>query len=858
MSGVTGLPSFVVGCFEIEEFDSHTLSWESPQGRLPFADLLHQKQFSSLSDVERKFTRSILCSAPDAPPPQWSGKWVQEPWTFSTSFSQPFDLEPHLSDTVRRRKWTQTVVLSNEKTAPRRLSVLPSAIGLIDIADDIEIDAGAGESSTQMMSASHCEEMDEQEDTTLSRDRFSVRGTWQNAAAVTSCTGCNTNFSEKGNNKKIHCVGCGLVFCKDCCRKEPSVASRRVCRSCVSSEISRLCDSASVRSSCSATSESPTSRRGSVNELSQAAVSQQQQQQQPTIIGSFQDVIFENERLFPGIGWGIYRLPTDFPRFSDELGTVERGFEASDAELEKQNGEWQGEWEIDVVPRKTDAEGWMYGWHFETPVSELQRRQKMPHLIRRRRWRRSANILSGGTERHSVATDCRATLQIFQFQRLLPAIGWTGNGLPRGRPEFSDRTGINEAKLMDVEREIRTEHPACRLMLQQWIVDKDERTSDEGWSFSPDFDLDPELWSRTMRRGDSFRKRIWTNIVDASSSAALLCWSSKLKMLLSGTEAADAISAAAAAGTSPQETREGESSPKATASSAHVKFVVFENERKFPFAGFTTKRLPTDRPHFSNAAGTMEREKSQVENELPQDAFLWEDDTWSLVITDATDAEGWSYAINYCFDFSSVRRPRHCVRRRAWSRIAKPIDGSLSMQQALPPRLLAIATVFDTSTVVECDETQGSPSAGADALSCNVKLAASRREIIYYRTAYDSATLCGTCFEPFSLLVGEKQKRHCRSCGRLHCSACCKVESLAQFSRVCRACFQVLLERQIAEEQGVSEQEQQQGDLDEQNEPVAADIAAARSISESTSNNVAASVPTANKTPAPRSCCSIC
>merc|ERR1712013_302367 len=56
-----------------------------------------------------------------------------------------------------------------------------------------------------------------------------------------------------------------------------------------------------------------------------------------------------------------------------------------------------------------------------------------------------------------------------------------------------------------------------------------------------------------------------------------------------------------------------------------VKEVTYENERWNPMEGFCAKLLPTDRPNFSNMAGTMAREKDSMH--LPTMAWIW-DDEW--------------------------------------------------------------------------------------------------------------------------------------------------------------------------------------------------------------------------------------
>ncbi len=243
----------------------------------------------------------------------------------------------------------------------------------------------------------------------------------------------------------------------------------------------------------------------------------------------------------------------------------------------------------------------------------------------------------------------------------------------------------------------------------------------------------------------------------------------------------------------------------------HVKFLLFENERRYLLGNFTSRLLKIDRPHFSNMNGTMERKMSQVEAELPLDAFTWEDKIWQVERSALTDPEGWTYAFQFCMNFSATVTPLCRVRRRAWSRVACPLDSSIAVQHALPPRLLAIASVYDTVVVTEarsdevvCAEVSPEDNQRAE---MNPSFRLPSAEIHYHRTPYDSNTVCSTCFEAFTSTSpahgSSKVKRHCRSCGRLHCARCCKLEEMANFSRVCRGCLQIIVEQKTVEQQKV-------------------------------------------------------
>ena len=106
-------------------------------------------------------------------------------------------------------------------------------------------------------------------------------------------------------------------------------------------------------------------------------------------------------------------------------------------------------------------------------------------------------------------------------------------------------------------------------------------------------------------------------------------------------------------------------------SGASASVSVYENQRFYPLLGWSSKLLPTDRPPFSNARGSQELSKSQFKL-LPRWRWL---SGWEVLRDDATDVDGWSYAI----DFSSTSKRGeyrgfhrktfiHSVRRRKWVR----------------------------------------------------------------------------------------------------------------------------------------------------------------------------------------------
>ena len=102
-----------------------------------------------------------------------------------------------------------------------------------------------------------------------------------------------------------------------------------------------------------------------------------------------------------------------------------------------------------------------------------------------------------------------------------------------------------------------------------------------------------------------------------------------------------------------------------------VKEVTYENERWNPMEGFCAKLLPTDRPNFSNMAGTMAREKDSMH--LPTMAWIW-DDEWhvdTLFNGVQLSMGGWTYAVDFPAEYYPKKGFTSCVRRRRWLRHRK-------------------------------------------------------------------------------------------------------------------------------------------------------------------------------------------
>ena len=96
--------------------------------------------------------------------------------------------------------------------------------------------------------------------------------------------------------------------------------------------------------------------------------------------------------------------------------------------------------------------------------------------------------------------------------------------------------------------------------------------------------------------------------------------------------------------------------------------LTYENQRWNPLTQFSSTLLPTDRPLFSCADGTLPLPKQAFT--LPSKCWQWESD-WYIdnnIEGEPLEPEGWTYAIDFPMKFGSERRWNSLVRRRRWLR----------------------------------------------------------------------------------------------------------------------------------------------------------------------------------------------
>lgn len=92
----------------------------------------------------------------------------------------------------------------------------------------------------------------------------------------------------------------------------------------------------------------------------------------------------------------------------------------------------------------------------------------------------------------------------------------------------------------------------------------------------------------------------------------------------------------------------------------------YENQRHYPFAGWTDKLLPTDREQWSDETGTLRLDRDSLH---PPPKCKW-CGSWEVVVQPSeTDNEGWQYATgNFMGPYKNKNFTLSLCRRRQWRR----------------------------------------------------------------------------------------------------------------------------------------------------------------------------------------------
>lgn len=181
--------------------------------------------------------------------------------------------------------------------------------------------------------------------------------------------------------------------------------------------------------------------------------------------------------------------------------------------------------------------------------------------------------------------------------------------------------------------------------------------------------------------------------------------------------------------------------PKPPTASQLLSYTVecYENERWFPVSGWCTKRLPTDRPHFSSKDGNTAFDP--ITWPLPA-GYDWVG-SWSIdkEHPGGVDSEGWRYAFAWGTHFKPRAGASSYVRRRRWIRTMirlpnAPSSSALSASsETLPAGVVAVTNeAFDlcNASLSAAEKRipsieEAAPSACASAAEANLDYFASRQ-----------------------------------------------------------------------------------------------------------------------------------
>eukprot|EP00755_Sulcionema_specki_P021014 Sspe_Gene.12885::Locus_4420_Transcript_1_1_Confidence_1.000_Length_11390::g.12885::m.12885/K19525/VPS13A_C; vacuolar protein sorting-associated protein 13A/C len=277
--------------------------------------------------------------------------------------------------------------------------------------------------------------------------------------------------------------------------------------------------------------------------------------------------------------------------------------------------------------------------------------QKVPHVPLRQRL---FNNISG-TESGCV--------EVWENERRYPPfISWTKSLLPSDRPAWSDIDGKEER-----QRRNYPNPPEGCVWLGEWKVDTSEQFGKDGWQYAQEFTFD---FHHTERFDRVVRRRRWYRDYGVDEAAAQPSEKRELDMSMSMasemSEGSMSVSQNPVTSTGSVLQRHFDHVQADEKAETTEVVEVFENQRSYPFVGFTSKLLPTDRPAWSDRSGKHNRTKESMERDLPE-GWKWVGD-WQIERGSHTDKNGWQFAVDFPFEFHSREKPLYSVRRRRWTR----------------------------------------------------------------------------------------------------------------------------------------------------------------------------------------------
>eukprot|EP01012_Entosiphon_sulcatum_P048237 TRINITY_DN6657_c0_g1_i2.p1 TRINITY_DN6657_c0_g1~~TRINITY_DN6657_c0_g1_i2.p1 ORF type:complete len:1408 (+),score=258.18 TRINITY_DN6657_c0_g1_i2:46-4224(+) len=240
----------------------------------------------------------------------------------------------------------------------------------------------------------------------------------------------------------------------------------------------------------------------------------------------------------------------------------------------------------------------------------------------------------------------------YENQRWFPVRGFSSKMLPTDRPGWSSADGRIE------QRREQMQPPTD----YQWesgsafTIVKDPHTTDaEGWEYAVDF---PAVYHGSKSASDFVRRRQWRRQAELIGDGE---WEEEPPEEVRSPAAINSYADDIAKAMAEPSAELNDSAPRPQ----YTEVTTFENERWFPFKGWSNKLLATDRPGWSSIDGKQERRRERLR--APR-GYQW-DGEWRIRINQDTDKDGWTYAVDFpVAQYAPAQTSLAMVRRREWVR----------------------------------------------------------------------------------------------------------------------------------------------------------------------------------------------
>ena len=267
--------------------------------------------------------------------------------------------------------------------------------------------------------------------------------------------------------------------------------------------------------------------------------------------------------------------------------------------------------------------------------------------------------------------------EVFQYQRKYAGDHfWTNNLLP------TDGSNWKPQRRDEMERQHRVSSDA-------WVLDRRQGTTFDGWTYgdtiSGSFHMSPEDTVHLRRRRwvlilvDQYLSEVVPPLQTVEISCPTEEDNTAMASPLLPSLSPSPSSSGLVASNSLKVTAVGAQycSTRGTESETERVIDVYENQRRYPFVGWSSKLLPTDRNRWSDRQGNT---VPSTEAYPLKDGWAWTDE-WRLV---GGGEDGWEFSIDFPSKFSTKTSVTDCVRRRVWRRTMRLVQYNSNQTTATP------------------------------------------------------------------------------------------------------------------------------------------------------------------------------